>query len=396
LHVAYYSPSWPPEGAANGIVTYVRQIRAELLRLGHEVTIISNGTAYFGDGSEMPLDWSFSVAERLLNRSAAILGRPADRLPKRGGLLAGAFAQVHQRRAIDIIEMEESFGWSRELQSRLDIPVVTRLHGPHYLTGADTKLSQRRVAAEGRAIREATALSAPSAALMDTVTKDYGCNAAWRAIISNPVTAAEPESLWRLAECDPRAFLLVGRFDRPKGADVALKAIEMVIEREPEASLTIVGPDNGLDLEDGRRAGFAEYCAARVPEHARRSINFRGVLDRAEIDGLRRRSLATLVCSRFENFPYAILEAMAVGAPVIASDSCKADLVIDRQTGWIVPTGSAEALAERMLWAIANLPNMAATGHAGWVRCRRDYATSVIVPQMVEFYESVQQGFADR
>src|SRR5271155_1408976 len=41
LRVAFLSPSWPVEGATNGIVTYVDTMRAALRRQGHRVCILS-------------------------------------------------------------------------------------------------------------------------------------------------------------------------------------------------------------------------------------------------------------------------------------------------------------------------------------------------------------------
>ena len=39
--MAFLSPAWPPDAAANGIVTYVDQIVAGLRRMGHQPCILS-------------------------------------------------------------------------------------------------------------------------------------------------------------------------------------------------------------------------------------------------------------------------------------------------------------------------------------------------------------------
>lgn len=402
MHVAFFSPSWPPGNAANGIVTYVQQIRMELLRLGHKVTVVSQGKAYSSDGSTKQLPWTYSPSERLIAKLNCILGRQARRLPNAGRLLARAFKAVHCRDPIDVIEMEESFGWSHDVQARLPIPVVTRLHGPYFLTrtkifaGGGEKLSRRRLEAEDRSIRSATALSAPSAALMELVAERYGCKARWRAIIPNPMSPAVPDERWRLENCDPHEFVLVGRFDSAKGADVALNALEIVLEQQPRAKLIIIGPDNGIELENGLLAGFEEYCATKVSSRARRQVEFQGALSRGEVDRYRRRAFAVLVCSRFENFPYVVLESMAIGTPIITSDGCIADLIIDGVTGRMVPAGSPSVLAEAMLEMMADPGRAAAMAKAGWERCRLLYSNDAIAPRIIAFYDSVRTGFSQK
>ena len=207
---------------------------------------------------------------------------------------------------------------------------------------------------------------------------------------------AAPHERWKLANCDPHEFVLVGRFDAAKGADVALDALEIVLEWQPRTKLTIIGPDKGIELESGRLADFEEYCAAKVSDRVRRQVEFQGAVPRSEVNRYRRRAFAVLVCSRFENFPYAVLESMAIGTPIIASDGCIADLIIDGETGLMVTAGSSAALAEAMLEMMADSGRAAAMAEAGWERCRRSYSAEAVAPEIVAFYDSVRTGFSPK
>jgi hypothetical protein len=139
MHIALYSPSWPPGNTANGIVTYVSEMRSWLLSAGHSVTVFSGHCAY-SDLQEWTLPRS-SPLERATDRLF-----PQSSYPR---VLAKLLRYVHGHRPIEILDMEETFGWSRYVQSRVPFPVVTRLHGPHFL--AEPKGRTRREARAWRA-----------------------------------------------------------------------------------------------------------------------------------------------------------------------------------------------------------------------------------------------------
>ncbi len=93
LKVAFFSPSWPPDRAANGIVPYVHEVAEGMRRLGHEPTILS-GTGsgpipgvYFLNQEARPL-WTrltdpiaFRMApeQATRHRTARNLARAAER-----------------------------------------------------------------------------------------------------------------------------------------------------------------------------------------------------------------------------------------------------------------------------------------------------------------------------
>ncbi len=74
--------------------------------------------------------------------------------------------------------------------------------------------------------------------------------------------------------------------------------------------------------------------------------------------------------SQAEALPTGVLEAMAVGLPVVAADvGGVSEIVLDGETGWLVPPGDVEALAEAML-SLLDTTRRAALGESGrrWVQ----------------------------
>ena len=79
---------------------------------------------------------------------------------------------------------------------------------------------------------------------------------------------------------------------------------------------------------------------------ARRCARFVGPLSRAEALGLLRAADASILSSGWENFPHAVVEALAVGTPVIATAAGGvAEVVHDGENGLLVQPGDGDALA---------------------------------------------------
>jgi glycosyltransferase involved in cell wall biosynthesis len=142
----------------------------------------------------------------------------------------------------------------------------------------------------------------------------------------------------------PRAevptFLYVGRLKRYKGIDMALRAMEGVRARYPEAVLQIAG--HGSD-----RARLAALVDALGLGN---SVQFLGFVDEEEKRRLLRQAWAHVFPSVKEGWGISNVEASACGTPAIAADSPGLrESVIHEQTGLLVPFGDPEALASAMI-----------------------------------------------
>lgn len=399
MHIGLCSPDWPPARAANGIVSYVSAVREYFLSQGHQVSIISQGRLFGGDDREIPIGPA-NEGGGPFDALSRRIGRRIDHwrggLPGVGRMVAAQIVAAQRIAPIDVIEMEESFGWCDMVQRATGRAVVTRLHGPHFLkpdrprTPRERRSDRQRCRAEGRAVRSARSLTAPTRAIMDATCAQYnrapnGLNA----VIPNPISLSQERERWSLEACDRDHILMVGRFDYWKGADTMLAAFEQLIERRPSARLTLVGPDMGIETAPGHCIGFEEFARANLSPGARERVTFTGMLRPDQIAQLRRDAYVTVVASRCENFPYALLEGFAAGCPMISTAWVGSEEIIeDGETGLLTPVGNPEVLARHLDWLLAHPDAASRIARNGLLRCRDSFSVEAVGSQLLNCYRA--------
>lgn len=136
------------------------------------------------------------------------------------------------------------------------------------------------------------------------------------------------------------AFLTVARFDFQKGYDILLAAIAEAQNdlRAAKKRTLLIGGGKTLGA---MKAFAAEKGIADLVEFAGEISNAADEMGRGRI---------LVAPSRWEGSPYAVLEAVACGKKVIASN-CPGnkDIIREDENGWLFPTGDAKALAELLV-----------------------------------------------
>jgi glycosyltransferase involved in cell wall biosynthesis len=402
MHIAFWSPGWPLEKFQNGIVTYVTCMKRELERQGHKVSVFTQGPA--DDGISEPHVYRIRDAPRGLWRRAVrgILGRLfpiKSEIFDFSAVIAAEISRVHGRDPIDIIEMEESFGWFANVGRQTSIPLVVKLHGPAFLTMMEDELAtsfgREKVEREGRALGLFAPIVSPSRATLTRTIDRYKLTPKETRHILNPLSMDSDTPLWSLSTCDHNVILFVGRFDLCKGADIVLKAFLSAAKDRPDLKLIFVGPDRGLPEPRGGRIQFAPYCDSLFPTGLRDRVDFRGTMGNREVAKLRTRAMVTVVASRWENSCYALLEAMFQGCPVVVTDAggCP-ESMIDGVTGRLAKSENPDDYASQICAMLEDPKGAEAMGQSARRHVIEQHSVAKVATESLELYSKVIANFA--
>jgi glycosyltransferase involved in cell wall biosynthesis len=161
---------------------------------------------------------------------------------------------------------------------------------------------------------------------------------------------------------------MVGRLERWKGQDVFLRAMALVKEAIPRARGVLIGDPVPYDLE--YRQGLLSLCDSLGLSQRVQFVPFRRDLPAvmAALD------LLVLASTSPEPFGRVLIEAMAAGKPVVATDAgAVGEIVDDGAEGILVPPGDAQALAEAVVFILTHPERAAAMGQNGRDTVRRRF-----------------------
>lgn len=161
------------------------------------------------------------------------------------------------------------------------------------------------------------------------------------AVIPHPVTLPPADVA---GERDPDLVVMLARLDQQKQVDAAIRAFAEVVRKRPRAHLEIYG--RGPE-EKALRALISGLGLAK-------SVRLAGYT--SDPGAVYRRASVSLLTSSYEGFGLVVLEAMAHGCPVVSFDLNygPGDMIVDGQTGFLVPPGDTAALAQRTVEVLAD------------------------------------------
>ncbi|WP_099024263.1 glycosyltransferase family 4 protein [Mycolicibacterium palauense] len=175
-----------------------------------------------------------------------------------------------------------------------------------------------------------------------------------------------------------KSVLFVGRYDEPrKGMAVLIGALPRLVERFGDIEILVVG-----------RGDEQELCAAAggLAGHLR----FLGQCDdETKASALRGADVYCAPHTGGESFGIVLVEAMAAGTPVVASDlDAFRRVLLDGEAGRLVPVDDAESLARALIEVIEDDEVREQIVTAATKSVRR-YDWSVVADQILRVYETV-------
>lgn len=184
----------------------------------------------------------------------------------------------------------------------------------------------------------------------------------------------EPPAAWgenpELALGDGPVLACVARLEPQKGVDVALRAVHQCTSAQSEPTLVVLGEGPERPRLEGlaRELGVRLLLPGRVPDVS-------AVLRRADL---------LVHPARWEGFGLAVLEAMLCSLPVVATNiSSLPELVVEGETGFLVPPDDVDALARAVRRVLDNPGEL---GARGYERARREFSVERMATRTAALY----------
>lgn len=227
--------------------------------------------------------------------------------------------------------------------------------------------------------RRADRVTANSAALARQVERAAGLAPGRVVAIPNPVDldglstrAADPGAIPQEAASWPRPWIVgVGRLHRQKGFDLLIRAFAA---SGAAGTLVLIG--------DGTERDALRAIAGRAG--VARRVAFTGFLSNPH--ALLGRADVFVLSSRYEGFPNALVEAMALGRPCVATrcPTGPEEIVDDGRSGLLVPVDDEGAIGRAILRVLLDPPTAERLGAAA-----RERAAAYDAPAIVRRFESL-------
>ncbi len=176
------------------------------------------------------------------------------------------------------------------------------------------------------------------------------------------------------------SLLSVGRLSPEKGHEVLLHAFAEARAGGLDASLTIVG--------DGSERARLEVLAAELGIAER--VRFTGVLLDADLADAMRAADVFVLPSHSEGFGVVLIEAMAMGLPVVATRSGGPEDIVDESNGVLVEPGNPSALSAGIAEVAERLADFDTSSIAE--QTARRYSPEAIGERLVALYREVVAG----
>ena len=177
----------------------------------------------------------------------------------------------------------------------------------------------------------------------------------------------------------PPTVAFAGRLVREKGVDVLLSAFSKVVNQIPDAQLLLAGDGPERDRLNGMIASLRLFP----------NVTHLGHLPHLDVNNHFATAWVQAIPSRWsEGLPLVAIEAMMRGTAVVGSSpGGLTEVVRDGQTGFLVPLGNADALAEALLHLLRNRGLAEQMGKAGREVALAHFSEVSFIDSFVQLYQ---------
>ena len=365
---------YPTYGGSGAVAT---ELGLELARRGYEVHFITYDSPFRLHG----------YAERIyFHQVETRMGRYPlfDHFPYTLAL-ASKQHEVVLREGIEVLHVHYAIPHAttaylarQMLADERPLRVITTLHGTDItLVGQESSF----YAITKFSIEQSDGVSAVSTYLRDETYRAFGCVSCDVKVIPNFVNLAEyhpaaPDARSTLAPAGTKVVTHISNFREVKRVKDVVRVFARIQRAMPAVLIMVGDGPERVDAEnEARELGVAQ------------DVRFLGRLD--SVASLLQASDLFILPSQTESFGLAALEAMACGAPVVATRAGGLpEVVDDGVNGILEPAGSVEAMARRAVELLRDPVRHAAMRDAAVAKAG-EFSADRVVPMYEALYQEV-------
>jgi len=190
---------------------------------------------------------------------------------------------------------------------------------------------------------------------------------------------------------DSRVVLAVGRNHIKKGYTDLIKAMELVSKKCSNTKCIIIGRDTGslMPLIQKLKVQDTVMLADQIPKENDGKELYLSKIPHPNLVSCYASSDVFVSSSLIEGFALVVVEAMAAGLPVVATDIAgNRDVVVDGINGFLVSPQKPDKLAEKILYLLKNNEKRVNMAKQSTELAKR-YDWKVVVEEYIEVYKRI-------
>ncbi len=367
LRIALVTFEFPPHNATGGIGSYFFHLANLLGSYGHSVFVFS--------GTNVKLAHNFIQNENYTNY--LVLSKDNNEFKNE---VVPIFSDFVASNTIDVIESPEVGACAIKIKEKFpEISLIVKMHTPgvliskiynsynpfykkiRFVLGSFKKGSidlgywsksdkNKHTNDEYLICTKADLLLSPSNALKTWSVQFWGLKAKNIQVLENPFVSISQNAPSKV-ERQSKTICFIGKLTILKGIIVLTETIKKIATLYPDYKFVIVGRDEPFSTKN---ISGKSWMISKLGVHASR-VEFLGIQNATQVRQIFESSSIALVPSLWENFPTVILEAMAAGCPVVASNRGGIpEMVEHEKTGLLFNATSANDFVKKITSIIEN------------------------------------------
>jgi glycosyltransferase involved in cell wall biosynthesis len=385
MNILFLSRDYPPN-QIGGVGTYTYEMAQFLSRMGHKVFVVT-------EAIDQPLEYVDQgvYVFRVKSKKNIFFNPVREKIKGFIERLEYSYAvskklrEIVSKYKIDIIESCEARaeGFWYYLFKRKPALVI-KLHTPEgivYKLNREIQTKDRQLIErlEEWWIWRAQAVIGLSEGVVDLTRRYYRLPFKNLPIVPNPINIGffKPDSYLNNSE----TVLYIGRLEFRKGIHILIRAVSYVLERIPQVKFIFIGDD----------CGMKPYLINKIAQlKIENSVEFLTRIPRDKLINYYQQSTLCVVPSLWENQPYVILEAMACGKPIIASNVGGISKIIkDKINGILVTPGSVLDLAKSIVKTLSDKELQKKIGSNARRYIEEKYVPIEVIKMTLEIYKKL-------